>query len=181
MPVNSDPQLASLRASTTDHWSSEANRRFVQRADAATPVIARNRDRWRLATGAALLLAVVVGARSLLSILTSPLPASSVGSAAAWSIEITAAGSKPVTALIYGEEAGFHLVRVPAAAATRDEARVIAARLGKGEVHMLSLGFSGLRAHAVAPAGAPKVSWHAEGHVITAYQRASGTGVRTSW
>ena len=52
-------------------------------------------------------------------------PPSSAGRAtstrATWDLEITADGDQPVTALVYGEGSGIHLLTVPAAGATAAE------------------------------------------------------------
>ncbi len=60
----------------------------------------------------------------------------------AWNVELMAAGRRPVTALVYGAEAGLHLVRVPAAAAggaelelTRFRGRLTRPNFGVEVVH----------------------------------------------
>lgn len=112
--------------------------------------------------------------------MAEPLVAPRAGAAPAWSIEVTSAGSRPATVLVYGKEAGIHLVRVPAATSS-DDARIVPARLARGEVHLMSLSFTSLRAHASSPRGMSPMSWSATAPIITAFDGPQGTGVRTFW
>jgi hypothetical protein len=94
---------------------------------------------------------------------------------------LSANGDRPATALIFGDEVGVQLVRVPPATESKDAARLILARLLKGDVHIVSLGLSSLLVEASAPKGAPKMSWGAHGRLITAFQHNKETGVRAGW
>ena len=147
----------------------------------ATRAVEQAPWRRRVGLGVAFLLATSVAVSWIVRVVSPPHERIAPDGAAAWSIELTALGNAPVSAFIWGEEAGIHLVRIPVMTAGPNASRVIAARLGRGELHMVSLGRAGLRARAVAPAGAPAGSWRADGHVITAFQTSSGTGVRTWW
>jgi hypothetical protein len=69
---------------------------------------------------------------------------------------------------------GVQLVRVPPAAEGRDAARLIPARLLKGDVHIVSRGLSSLLVEGSAPTGAPKMSWEATGRLITHSTRSIG-------
>ena len=113
--------------------------------------------------------------------LASPLTTATAVDAPAWMVELTSKGAHTVTALIYGDEVGLQLVRVPAASDGQSAARLIPARLAKGELHIIALDLSTLRAQAHAPKGAPPMSWTASGRFITAFQSKTGTGVRVGW
>jgi len=133
-----------------------------------------------LAYGALAVLTVSVAVGALASAFATPLIPVPTASAPTWSVELSSSSSHPVVALAYGPEAGLHIFRVPgtdAAAAPR----VILARLAQGELHLMSLGWSGLRARAITPVGARPMSWSAEARTITAFQNTKGTGVSTSW
>ena len=96
-------------------------------------------------------------------------------------VEVTTASAAPGTALVYGREVGFHLVQVPAGDGATSDRRVVPARLAKGELHIVSLGFHSLRVFAAAPKGAPPMTFSATSPIITAYQTPRATGVRTGW
>lgn len=139
------------------------------------------RPAWRrhgvIAAAAAGLLALLVASWMLGSAVTNPAGTASSGD---WRIELESAGSKPLTALVYGEESGLHVIRVPAAGAGLDERRVMSAKLGKGEVHMISFGSSPLHIQATSPAGGTPmtpVSMSARGRIVTLFEN----GVRTGW
>ena len=181
MTVNSDPNIERVRDHAQHQRTNSADRAFVQIITAEHELVAVRAFRWRLAGVAVLCVGLAVAVSLMVWSISSPLAVSPAGAAPAWSVEITAAGAEPITALVYGEEAGLHLVRVPAANAPGADARTISARLAKGELHMISLGRASLRARANAPSGAAPMAWSAEGHIITAFQNPQGTGVRTSW
>ena len=98
--------------------------------------------------------------------------------ALAWNVEITGGGSASTTALVFGKGVGVGLVRVPAHGDTRSDPQVVSARLGSGSLHILSLDWSSLIAHAKSPPGAPQMSWNANGHFITAFENEKAMGVR---
>lgn len=106
-----------------------------------------------------------------------PIPAT----AANWDIEIASAGAHPVTAIVYGREAGLHIVRVPAASAPADERRRVAARLGAGDVYLVSLGRDPLAVETAAPAGAPPMRLGARSRFVKLSQHGGRTSVQTGW
>ena len=177
MHVDSDSHGQRVDETSPSEWAAPPDRApLLQRAEVQPTGVS---DRRGLMIGAGTFGALVVSLCALSVILSRPFAA---GAAPAWSVEITAAGDRQVMALIYGKEAGLHLVRVPAASAGRAVAPVvIPARLAEGELHMVSLGWSGLMARASSPAGTTPVAWMAEGRIITGFQGPRGTGVRTSW
>jgi hypothetical protein len=112
-------------------------------------------------------------------------PPSSVGRAAStrstWDLEITADGDQPVTALVYGEGNGIHLLTVPAAGASAAERGHLPIRPAVGDVHMISLGRNGLSVRTIGPTGGPLISASARARSITLFSNAKGSGVRTGW
>jgi hypothetical protein len=98
-----------------------------------------------------------------------------------WNVELSSAGTEPVTALAYGSEAGLHLVRVPGRNAPADERRRIPVRLSAGNVYLVSLGWHDLNLSTRSPAGAPPMRLTAHARFVTLFQSPGETGVRTSW
>jgi hypothetical protein len=62
-----------------------------------------------------------------------------------------------------------------------DPARVIPARIADAELHLISLGWSGLKVRTMSPAGVPRVVLDASSRSVTIYQTPTQTGVRTGW
>ena len=125
---------------------------------------------------------VAVGLGLLASSIALPLESAAPGGPApTWMVEVTTTTTSSGTALIYGREVGFHLVQVPAGKGVTSDARVVPARLAKGELHLVSLGFSSLRVNAASPKGAQQMTFSATSPIITAFQTSEATGVRTGW
>lgn len=103
------------------------------------------------------------------------------GAAPRWNVELSSTGRHPVTALVFGKEAGVHLVSVPGTDATADERRRIPARLGNGDVYMVSLGWSPLEVHATSPRGTAPMSFAAQARFVRLFAEQRGTGISTSW
>lgn len=100
---------------------------------------------------------------------------------ASWNVELSSTGSNPVTALVFGREAGLHLVEVPGANGSLEERRRIPARIGAGNVYMVSLGWSPLNVHTVSPPGTPFMAFSAQARFVQLYASPNETGIRTSW
>lgn len=127
--------------------------------------------------------AVTVGIVAVaLSYITSRIatPLASTSGSPTWNVEVTTTGSRPVTVIAYGREAGFHVVRVPADG-SGDPARVIPARIADAELHLLSLGLSGLKVRTMSPEGTPRTVLDASSWTVTIFQTATHMGVRTGW
>ncbi|MCC7000694.1 MAG: hypothetical protein IT357_00960 [Gemmatimonadaceae bacterium] len=107
-------------------------------------------------------------------------PLATTSGAPSWNVEVTTTGAEPITVIAYGREAGFHVVRVPADG-SGDPARVIPARIADAELHLISLGWSGLKVRTMSPEGAPRVVLDASSRSVTIYQTPTQTGVRTGW
>ncbi|MEP6999865.1 MAG: hypothetical protein ABI969_05270 [bacterium] len=99
----------------------------------------------------------------------------------AWDLELAADGSEPVTALVFGEETGIHLMTLPPSSANAPAARHLPVRVGVDDIHMISFGRAGLRVHTKSPPGGPPMSFSAQARVVTLFSNARGTGVRTGW
>lgn len=107
-------------------------------------------------------------------------PLATTSGSPTWNVEVTTTGSRPVTVIAYGREAGFHVVRVPADG-SGDPARVIPARIADAELHLLSLGLSGLKVRTMSPEGTPRTVLDASSWTVTIFQTATHMGVRTGW
>jgi hypothetical protein len=134
--------------------------------------------RWRVALAAVM---ITCGAYVLLHGARTSLAPSPPPMSANWNVELSSTGSSPVTALVFGREAGLHLVEVPSANATAEERRRIPARIGAANVYMVSLGWSSLNVHTVSPPGAPYMAFTAQARFVQLYSSPSLTGIRTSW
>jgi hypothetical protein len=100
---------------------------------------------------------------------------------AEWNLELTSAGPHPVTALVFGEESGIHLVRVPASGTPDGDRRHLPVRLAAGDVYLLSLGRDELQVSTAAPSREAPIGLSARARFVTLYRTADATGVRTGW
>ena len=128
--------------------------------------------------------AVVIGALALvLSGLwrSGPTAMPSGAPAPEWAIGLTSSGAAPVSALVFGKEAGIHLVRIPGSSAPPEEQRRVLARLASGEVYMVSLGGRELRVSSKGPPGSGVIAMAATGRFVKLYQRPGITGISTGW
>ena len=181
MSVTSDPYIEAVRTPYHDEWQQHQRHPLVDAMPPAGVQNARAWRGWRYVCIVATAVAVVYAASRALAMFAFPLSSASAADAPAWMIELSASGDRPVTALIYGEEVGLQVVRVPAASEGKRAPRLIPARLAKGEIHIVALNFATLHAQASAPKGAPAMAWVANGPFITAYQKKDATGVRVGW
>jgi hypothetical protein len=121
----------------------------------------------------------MIAHNALISFFTLPLN-TPIAAAPEWSVQVTSATTRPVTVLVYGREAGLHIVRAPASNST-EQARVIPARLAQGRLYLMSLGSSALRVQSYSPRGAQPMSFQAQSHAVTAIQDRNGIRVSTGW
>jgi hypothetical protein len=124
---------------------------------------------------------VALGLRGLAALAAAPLDPVTGGAAPTWMIEVSTTTAAPTTAVLYGRDVGIQLVRVPAGRGNGAEARLVPARLAKGEVHLVSLGLTPLHVHASAPQGAQPMTFDATSPIITAFQQPRAIGVRVGW
>ena len=187
--LRSDPELDAVHPARRDPFAPAAASPLVRRSTAIgqTPDTAardggavrrRSRTKRALAYVAVTLAIVAAGFLYVASRIATPL-ASTSGSPT-WNVEVTTTGSRPVTVIAYGREAGFHVVRVPADG-SGDPARVIPARIADAELHLLSLGWSGLKVRTMSPEGTPRTVLDASSRSVTIFQTPSQMGVRTGW
>ena len=134
--------------------------------------------RWRRALLGATVAALIAAA---LWPRSAPVTDRRTGGAGLWNVELASSGARPVTALVFGEEAGVHLVRLPAAGATEEERRRIPVRLARGDVYMVSLGRPGLDVRSASPPGTPPMRFTARARFVKLFRDQRGTGVRTGW
>jgi hypothetical protein len=157
------------RSRPNANWDPPAEAALERVSAARSPKASRKRRR-RFVT--LVLGATLIGLTGLVSLFTGPPNVMPI--APAWEIKVSSAGTRPVTAFVYGKEAGFQLVRIP----PKGSSRSIPARLGEAPVFMVSLGWSRIVATGEAPPGHRPVSWSAEGRVVQAFSNKQSTGVR---
>ena len=128
---------------------------------------------------------IAVAAVTIAGVLLWPsaVPVASSPEKQTWTIEVTSNSAHPVRALAYGAEAGFHVISVPPKSAPISDRRSVSARLGQGDVYLLSLGWSNLAVATSAPAGLPggPIVLQARARMLRFYRNTTGTYVRTSW
>lgn len=112
---------------------------------------------------------------------TRPHQAAIPGPHPEWNVELSSTGRTPVLALVYGPEAGVHVVRVPSGGMPAAERRRISARLARGDVYMMSLGTRGLQVDAKGPPGSNVIAMSATARFVKLYQRPDFTGISTGW
>ena len=179
MSLTSDPELKSVDQSFEWQRFAGIRRAALVNREQHLPT-PRSRIQVALAYSAIVFTSAVIAMSVVASYFASPLSTIPIAAAPAWSVELSSSSSHSVLALADGPEAGLQVLRVPAVDAV-EEPRVIPARLAKGELHMISLGWSSIRARSSAPSDERAMSWSAESRAITAFQHKDGTGVRTSW
>lgn len=123
----------------------------------------------------------LLGLRLLASVVAAPLDVPANGAAPAWQVEVTTNGSRPGVALAYGREVGIQLLRIPAGSGSASDARVVPARLARGELHLVTLSLTSLRVHAPGVPGSGVVALSAQAPMVTVFQKSSATGVRIGW
>jgi hypothetical protein len=187
--LRSDPELDAVHQPRRDPFAGAAASPLVRRSNGIveTPdteardggaVRRRSRIKRVLAYVAVTLAIVAAGFVYVAGRIATPLATTS--GAPSWNVEVTTRGAEPITVIAYGREAGFHVVRVPADG-SGDPARVIPARIADAELHLISLGWSGLKVRTMSPEGAPRVVLDASSRSVTIYQTPTQTGVRTGW
>ena len=175
--VNSRPPAPAHPASAPalDRMATSLPRSAGVLAPAAEPRPHTARRRRRLAAGSALALLPAVGA-GLWAASRRPLPPTPAGPPPSWRLDVRTGGGAPWV-LVYGREAGFHLVR--ASDATRMAS--LPARVPGREVRMVSLGWAPLTVRGDAGGAGGVQSFSARARVVTVFQDGSGTGVRTGF
>jgi hypothetical protein len=134
------------------------------------------RRRWTLVSSSALLgVSLIAGA------LWTRGSTAATSSVAQWDLQLASGGAQPVTALVFGHEAGIHLVQLPAAGGAAELRRSIPVRLGQGDVYMVSLGRNRLEISAASPPGSVPMRFAAEGRFVKLVHTSEATGVRTGW
>ena len=128
-------------------------------------------------------LTIVALVSCLVVLWPSSVPLASTPEQQTWTIDVMSNGAHPVRALAYGREAGLHIITVPPKDAPIGDRRSVPARLGQGDVYLLSLGWSNLAVATSAPEGlrGGPIELTASARMLRFYRNATGTFVRTSW
>jgi hypothetical protein len=164
--LRSDPELEVPRQPRRDPFAEVAAAPLARRshgigqtadvvADDVRAVRSRSRAKRVLAYVAVTLAIVAASFVYIAGRVATPLDTAS--GAPSWNVEVTTTGSKPVTVI------------------------VIPARIADAELHLISLGWSGLKVRTMSPDGAPRVVLDASSRSVTIYQTPTRTGVRTGW
>lgn len=93
-----------------------------------------------------------------------------------WNVKMASASTRSMVVLVYGKEAGLHLLRVPGSSGGTAPA-ALSANMGQS-LYVMSLGRSPLEVSADSPPDQQPVSWNARGRLIKAFRNEQGTGVR---
>lgn len=101
-----------------------------------------------------------------------------VPAAGAWDLEIASNSSHTTTALVFGRNAGLHVLSVPSRESGKAPARILA-NIREGDVWFVGLGRSALQVEARAPAG-ETMAFTATARVIRTVHGNGMTGVRTN-
>jgi hypothetical protein len=155
-----------------DQWPEAGPLAHVPQPEPAGAV--RRRRRWL--TGLAAILAL-----GALWVRSTDVNARASGDNGLWNIELASNGARPVTALVFGQDAGVHLVRVPVAGSAPDERSRIPVRLARGNVYLMSLGRDGLDVSTASPPGAPPVAFTAHARFVKLVKSPRATGIQTGW
>ncbi len=180
MGTVSDPRVEAMERPGIPRFSSGAGP-LPASLDAVHPAARSHRQGAFGVYGALSVVTVLVALRLLASALAIPLEVPAARAAPTWMVEVSTTGAKPGTALVYGDEVGFQLLQIPAGDGVTSTARIVPARLARGDLHLISLSFTSLRVRASGPPGSGVKAFSATSPIITAYQSSAATGVRTGW
>lgn len=146
---------------------------------ARLPLAPRPRRRGRRAWGlAAAAVALSVAAWRAMPASAPDVPdAAGAGPAGAprWNLQLASGGGSPPWVLVFGRQAGFHLMRVPVGGPRA----MLPADVVDRKVWMVSLGRAPLDVRGDAGGAGGLRSFGARARVVTVFQDGSGTGVRT--
>ena len=172
---DSGPRPATQTREPSRDWMTHASGRALVPLGVSAEHPAPTR-RWRVWALAAATIALMLGIS--IAPRLAPVPQADVGAVGAWDISVSSASDRPVTAIMYGETIGLHIVRLPSASSS--PYTLIRANLGERGVTMISIGRSSLvlqgRANAADPPYASAAS--ATSRFITIDRKGVRTGIR---
>lgn len=181
MNVVSDPSLRSVSSKARGAnapWTDARERNALVGNDATALPAPRPTVQRLLARGVVVAGVALLGLRAIGGWLAEPLT-EFVPNAPTWNVELTSRSTSSVLAFAYSRESGMHLLRVPGRGSQAP--RVIPAKLASGELHLVSLSFSGLHVSADGPPDSGVLKLSADARVITVYQDPGSSGVRAGW
>jgi len=174
MNPDAEDRPTKYRERPEGRWEVPSSGPVVARADFTLGVAERSRRRRLLGSVAGMVLLL-----GLLAKIVWPVAgASGSPEFGPWDVRMTSGGARSVVALVYGKEAGLHLIRVPASA-NGSQPALLSAKLGEAPLYVVSLGRAPLEVTAIAPAADQSISWAARGRFIQSFIDSRGTGVRT--
>ena len=180
MSMISDPELqaAPRRAS---YAFDAGNRTPLVRADSPAALRAKRSGVRSVLYGVLAGVTAFTGLQFVASAFADPLVLPTSAAAPAWQVEITTTSSSSGLALAYGREVGVQFLRIPPRGAKGDDARVIPARLARGELHIVTLRPSFIHVEAPGAPGSGVVRMSANGAVVTLFQSPKLTGIRSGF
>lgn len=182
MSVASDPFLtrvtSGITARTRAAWARGRERQAMVPEAASTLPAPRPVWQRAIARGVVLTSMALLALRAIGGWLAEPLTVP-VANAPSWDVELTSRSTSSTLALAYSSETGVHLLRVPGRGSNGP--RVIPARLARGDLHLISLGMSGLHVAAAGPPNTGVVRITADAPVVTVYQHDDASGIRAGW
>lgn len=180
MSLVSDPSLRAASAEFDRQFDGAARAPLV-RPDALSPLARVRRFGRRLTFGVATVAGVLLVLRVMAGILAEPLEPINAPNAPAWQVQVSTNSAKGGIVLAYGAEVGVQVLRIPAKGATGDNARVIPARIARGELHLVTLSWNALHVEAPGAPGSGVVSVSASAPIITIFQSPKMSGIRGGW
>lgn len=180
MSLVSDPSLRAASAGFDRHLDG-ATRAPLAVPDTHSPLARVRRFGRRLTFGVATIVGVLLVLRVMAGVLAEPLEPVNAPNAPAWQVQVSTNNTKSGIVLAYGAEVGVQVLRIPAKGARGDNARVIPARIARGELHLVTLSWNALYVEAPGAPGSGVGSVTASAPVITIFQSPKVSGIRGGW
>jgi hypothetical protein len=178
MTMQSDPTLKVAERQRVPHVNANAGQ-LVAPTGARAPERASRRKKNVGIYALLTVMSIAVLFRAIAPLFASPLDDASTTAAPPWMMQVTTTGSKPGIALAFGADVGIQILRIPAGQGSNSEARILPARLARGEVHMISLSLTSLHVEGKVPtvSNGGMTEFSATVPILTVYK----SGVRAWW
>ncbi len=180
MSLVSDPSLRAASPDFTRQLDGHVRAPLVL-PDTQSPLARLARFGRRLTFGVATVAGVLLVLRVLAGVLAEPLEPVNAPNAPAWQVQVSTNSAKSGIVLAYGAEVGVQVLRIPPKGTSGDNARVIPARIARGELHLVTLSMNRLNVEAPGAPGSGVVSVSATAPVITIFQSPKTSGIRGGW
>ncbi len=180
MSLVSDP---SLRAAHREHGRrlDAATRAALTVPNAPTTTARARRGRSRFVFGLLFVGSALLALRALASVVAAPLEVAGAVPAPTRQIEVSTNSDSPGIALAYGPDVGFQLLRIPSREARGTDARVLPARLARGELHLITLSLGRVHVEVPGARGTGVLRMAATSPIVTVFQSSTRSEVRNGW